>query len=69
MLEYPDAAVVVLRETQHLVPQFHQYVARLRARGRVVKRGDQLIVYRVDSTVPEGPVRVTDTTHFVFTSN
>ncbi|MCL5103551.1 MAG: hypothetical protein M1133_05480 [Armatimonadetes bacterium] len=68
MLENPDAKVVFLKGCDESIFQFHRCAARLRARGRVVNLGDQLTVYRVDSTVPEGPVMVTDSTEFVFSN-
>lgn len=61
------AKVVVLKPEQERVPEFHRYAARLRARGQVVNSGDSLMVYRIDSTVPEGPVLVTSLTEFIFT--
>lgn len=66
MPERPDAKIVVLKQADDHILQFHRYAARLRARGRLVSCGDQLSVYRVASTDPEGPVVVTDSTEFVF---
>ena len=68
MCDRQDAKVVFLKGGDESIFQFHRYAARLRARGRVVNLGDQLTVYRVDSTVPEGPVLVTDSTEFVFSN-
>ena len=64
----PDAEVVVLRQMEECAREFHRYAARLKARGNVVNSGDKLMVYKVDSTVPDGPVLVTDSTQFVFAS-
>lgn len=66
MPDRPDARIVVLQNADDHVLQFHRYAARLRARGRLVSSGDQLSVYRVASTDPEGPVVVTESTEFVF---
>lgn len=66
MPDRPSAEVIVLEQGDDHILQFHRYAARLRARGRLVSSGDQLSVYRVASTVPEGPVMVTDATEFVF---
>lgn len=66
MPDRPDAKVVILKQTEARVPEFNRYAARLKARGCVVSRGDLLIVYKVDATIPEGPVLVTDATRFVF---
>jgi len=62
----PDAKVIVLKPSEQRVLEFQRYAARLKARGRVVARGDTLIAYRVHKTVPEGPVTVTDSTEFIF---
>lgn len=62
----PDAIVVILKQADKRVMDFHKYAVRLRARGRVINSGDLLTAYMVTSTVPEGPVFVTDKTKFVF---
>lgn len=61
-----SARVVILKQTERHLPEFHRCAARLVARGQVVNPGDMLIAYRVDSTIPSGPVMVTDSTQFVF---
>jgi len=61
-----SAKVVVLKQTQQQLPEFNRCAARLMARGRTVNSGDLLIAYRVDSTIPAGPVLVTDHTEFIF---
>lgn len=66
MPDRPSAELIVLEQSDDHILQFHRYAARLRARGRLVSSGDQLSVYTVASTVPEGPVLVTDNTEFVF---
>ena len=68
MSDKPNAEIVVLRQTERRVPEFHRYAARLRARGHVVAPGDLLTVYQIARTVPEGPVLVTDSTEFVFSA-
>lgn len=60
------ARIVVLKQVETQVPLFYRYAARLKSRGKVVRPGDLLIEYQVDSTVPDGPVVVTDTTEIVF---
>lgn len=66
VFEKPNAKVVVLKQTSERLPEFYRFAARLKARDRVVTPGDLLIAYRVHSTVPDGPVLVTDSTQFVF---
>ncbi len=61
-----SARLVILKETKSRLPDFNKCAARLKARGQVVNSGDVLIAYRVDSTIPVGPVLVTDHTEFVF---
>jgi len=61
-----SARLVVLKQTARQLPEFHRCAARLMARGQIVNPGDLLIAYRVDSTVPSGPVLVTDSTEFIF---
>ena len=63
-----SARVVVLSKTEARVPGFYRCAARLAARGQIVNSGDLLIAYRVDSTIPAGPVVVTESTEFVFAS-
>lgn len=63
-----DAKIVILKNIEQSTREFHRYAARLRARGHVVNTGDRLIAYQVHSTIPEGPVLVTDKTEFVFAS-
>ena len=68
MSKRPNAEVIILKQADKRVMEFHRYAARLRARGNVVSSGDLLTAYKVASTVPDGPVFVTDTTEFVFSS-
>lgn len=63
-----SARIVVLKQTKSRLPDFNRCAARLMARGQIVNSGDLLIAYRVDSTIPAGPVLVTDHTEFVFAS-
>jgi len=62
----PDAKVVVLKQAEERVAEFHRYAAKLKAKGRIVAPGDRLIAYLVDKTIPDGPVLVTESTEFVF---
>lgn len=66
MPDQQSAQVVFLEQADDHILMFHRYAARLRAKGRLVSTGDQLSVYKVASTVPEGPVVVTEATQFVF---
>lgn len=68
MVAKPDAKVVFLKQTRAGITELNRNAFRLSAMGCVVNSGDQLIAYKVDSTVPDGPVVVTDYTRFVFSS-
>lgn|GEM_PF-1242109 len=63
-----SAKLIILKQTAQRLPEFHRCAARLMARGQIVNPGDLLIAFRVDSTIPSGPVLVTDSTEFVFAS-
>ncbi|MEN6343225.1 MAG: universal stress protein [Methanospirillum sp.] len=61
-----EAEVVVLRKRKLLAPGFHRHIARSRLLGTTVQEGDQVLVYDVTETVPDGPVRVTEQTRLDF---
>lgn len=61
-----EACVVVLRKVKRLAPDFHQHIVKGKTPGSVLRKGDHLLVYEVQETVPEGPVLVTDNTQFEF---
>lgn len=66
MVEKPDAKVIFLKQTKAGTLELARYAVKERARGCVLRSGDQLVTFMVDATFPEGPVLVTDTTKFVF---
>lgn len=62
-----EAEAVVLRKRTRLAPGFHRHIARSRLLGTTVQKGDQVLVYDVVETVPDGcPVRVTERTRLDF---
>ncbi len=61
-----DASLVILKKVKRLAPNFHQHIVKGQAQGSTVQKGDRLLVYEVQETVPEGPVFVTDNTRFEF---
>jgi hypothetical protein len=61
-----DADVVVLRKVRRFAPAFHRHILASRIQGQRVQRGDVLLVYRVEETIPDGPVMVTPATRFEF---
>ena len=62
----PDAEVVVLRKLRRFAPDFHRHILAGRLPGQAVRAGDVALVYRVEETVPDGPVLVTSDTHLEF---
>lgn len=61
-MQLPEADVVVLRKVKRLAPDFHQHIVSSQMRGNMVQQGDRLLVYKVDKTVPNGPVMVSERT-------
>lgn len=68
MVGKPDARIIFLTQTRVGSADLARQAAQQRARGCVVNTGDQLSAYQVRTTVPDGPVLVTDTTKFVYAS-
>ncbi len=66
MTEFAKARQIVLRKTKPLAPPFHRHIARSRLIGRTCQVGDRVIVYKVISCEPPGPVQVQSDTilHF-----
>lgn len=62
----PDAQTVVLRNRKPLAPPFHRHIAKAKLMDRTCQAGDQIVVYDVIATEPEGVVRVTRATQFQF---
>lgn len=65
-MEIPDARVVVFTLTRRFAPGFHRHILRGKVMGEIVSPGDRILVYEVAETVPEGAVRVTQSTHLEF---
>ena len=68
MIAKSDAKTILLKNKGVCTREFHRCAAKLCARGQVLNTGDSVINYQVYSTVPDGPVLVTDSTEFVFFS-
>lgn len=62
----PEAEVVVLSKARRFAPDFHRHILTGRITGRTVQAGDTLLVYRVEETIPVGPVLVTPLTRLEF---
>ncbi len=66
MAELPEAEEVTLRKRRPLAPPFHRHIARAKLLGGTCRVGQQVVVYEVAATVPEGEVRVTERTTLRF---
>jgi nucleotide-binding universal stress UspA family protein len=62
----PSAELVVLRKTKMFAPEFHRHIVKSRIEDQIVHKGEKVLVYEVESTVPEGEVRVTSYTRLEF---
>ncbi len=68
MVAKPDARIIFLRQTRLGQNDLNRYAVQERAQGCVVESGDNLSSFQVYTTMPEGPVLVTNATRFVFSS-
>jgi len=66
MITKPDAKIIFLKQTRVGVSELIRLAVQQSAKGCVVNPGDKFDAFQVDTTVPEGPVLVTDSTKFVF---
>jgi len=57
--ELQEAREVVLRQVKPLAPPFHRHIARAKLLGRAWDKGDRVVVFEVERTVPQGRVLVT----------
>ncbi len=64
--EVPSAEVVVLTKIKRLAPDFHRHILKSKVQGQVVGVGDNILVYRIEETVPSGRVKIVDSTHLEF---
>ncbi len=68
MVAKPDAQIIFLKQTRLGLNDLNRLAVHERALGCVVEQGDDLASFQVYTTMPEGPVLVTDSTRFVFSS-
>ena len=62
MAEALPAQELVLRKLKPMAPPFHRHIARSKLLGTTCRVGDQVVIYEVAGTVPEGVVLVTEET-------
>ena len=66
MADAPEAREIVLRKFRPLAPPFHRHIVKSKLRGKICQAGQRVVVYDIVATVPDGEVRVTETTVFRF---
>jgi hypothetical protein len=62
----PEAASITLRNRKPFAPPFHRHIAKGKLMDQTCKAGDNVIIYDIVATEPDGEVRVTRTTRFQF---
>lgn len=68
MVAKPDARIIFLKQTRLGPNELNRAAVQEQAMGCVVDSGDKLWSFQVYTTMPEGPVLVTNATRFVFSS-
>jgi len=66
MIPIPEASSITLRSRKPLAPPFHRHIARGKLMDKICKVGDNVIIYDIVATEPDGEVRVTRATCFQF---
>jgi hypothetical protein len=66
MNSVPDANSITLRNRKPLAPPFHRHIAKSKLVNKTCKVGDNVLIYDIVATEPEGEVRVTRATRFQF---
>lgn len=65
--EIPKALEVTLKKFKPLAPPFHQHIVKSKLKGQIIQAGEEVVVYTIVSTVPEGRVVVDEETILHFT--
>lgn len=68
MVAKQDARIIFLKQTRLGLTDLNRWAVQERAMGCVVNSGDELASFQVYTTMPDGPVLITDSTRFVFSS-
>lgn len=66
MSSVPEANSITLRNRKPLAPPFHRHIAKSKLIDKTCKVGDNVIIYDIVATEPDGEVRVTHATRFQF---
>lgn len=62
MSETVIAKEISLKKTKAFAPPFHHHIARKKLMNEKWQKGDQIIIYEIVNTIPEGQVLVTGDT-------
>jgi hypothetical protein len=62
----PEANSITLRNRKPLAPPFHRHIAKSKLVNKTCKVGDNVLIYDIVATEPDGQVRVTRATRFQF---
>lgn len=65
-MEIPVAKLVLLKKVSGIAPDFHRHIASKQALGSVVQRGDRIMIYEVQATIPSERVIITEETRIEF---
>ncbi len=66
MTSVPEANSITLRNRKPLAPPFHRHIAKGKLMDKICKVGDNVLIYDIVATEPDGEVRVTRATRFEF---
>jgi ABC-type sulfate/molybdate transport systems ATPase subunit len=61
-----EAESITLHNRKPLAPPFHRHIAKSKLIDRTCQVGDNILIYDIVATEPEGVVRVTRATRFQF---
>jgi len=61
-----EAISITLRSRKPFAPPFHRHIAKSKLMNKTCQIGEQVVIYEIVKTEPEGPVLVTNVTHFEF---
>ena len=60
------AESITLRNRKPLAPPFHQHIAKSKMMDKTFQVGDQVLIYDIVATEPDGVVQINSTTQFQF---
>ena len=66
MTSVPEANSITLRNRKPLAPPFHRHIAKGKLMDKTCQVGDNVLIYDIVATEPDGEVRVTRATRIEF---